>query len=172
VISGLIFIPIFLTEFPGTLPYEFRGSILVFVFLLGLSQTRVFLRLSTLASIGWYCMYHGSWQSSLFAVGIILAELRHIRNESTSCLEDIFKNSNHVTYARYITSECEQRLIFSFSSNPIFLQVSCNKKSVKKQTGSHRLTIISHRILLVLNLRSWSLPGQLSHKGLISKPRL
>jgi peptidoglycan/LPS O-acetylase OafA/YrhL len=71
-----------------TLPMEFRGSIVVFILVLALSRARPPMRMLTLLAISWYSMFHGRWDTFLFVVGIVLAELRLIRQESSYCMED------------------------------------------------------------------------------------
>ena len=56
--------------------------------------------MSTLACLGYYCMYKGAWETFLFLFGIILAEMRHIREETKFRLEHLFKDEKHVRYAR------------------------------------------------------------------------
>ncbi|KAF8859399.1 hypothetical protein BDZ45DRAFT_742436 [Acephala macrosclerotiorum] len=81
------FSPLFIPTL-WTLPHEFRGSITVFVCLLGLARVGPSFRIATLASICLYTLYHNSWQTFLFVAGIILAKMRLIRKESAANMGD------------------------------------------------------------------------------------
>ncbi len=89
-----------------TLPVEFRGSITVFILALGLSQAKPVLRMITFACLCWYTMYHGVWEMFLFIAGMILAELRLIRNEATLDLETSILKPELSTLKRYAISKC------------------------------------------------------------------
>jgi hypothetical protein len=75
-----------LNDTTGTLPYEFRGSIIVFVSILGLARLAPVVRMAILAGLSCFCMYNTSWQTFCFLAGTILAELRLIREESNEDL--------------------------------------------------------------------------------------
>ncbi|KAF8846425.1 hypothetical protein BDZ45DRAFT_609014 [Acephala macrosclerotiorum] len=95
--------------FPGsipplyTLPVEFRGSMMVFLCVLGVSRLRPWTRMGVLACICWYGLYHGAWETFLFLAGVILAEMRLIREDSNSkdTIADLFRNPKHLRYSRY-----------------------------------------------------------------------
>jgi hypothetical protein len=91
---------------PDTLPVEFKGSILVFLCVLRLSRVKPWLRMSSLAFLCYYSLSKGAWEIFLFLVGIILAEMRHIREDAKFRLEHLVKDKEHVRYARRAISEC------------------------------------------------------------------
>ncbi|EWC45699.1 hypothetical protein DRE_05260 [Drechslerella stenobrocha 248] len=65
-----------------TIPVEFRGSIVVFVSLLGLARAKTWVRVVTLAGFAIACLvYLDRWDVSLFLAGAVLAELTLIRVE-------------------------------------------------------------------------------------------
>lgn len=66
-----------------TLPTEFRGSMIIFLSLLGLSKAKTGVRMSLISLFALYSFYTaGRWDMSLFLGGIVIAELRHIQNSS------------------------------------------------------------------------------------------
>ena len=67
-----------------TLPVEFRGSMTVFILLLTLGKVTVRCRIILISGFALFCIMVLRWETFLFAVGIILAELGLIR-ESESC---------------------------------------------------------------------------------------
>jgi peptidoglycan/LPS O-acetylase OafA/YrhL len=68
-----------------TLPTEFRGSMLIFICLLGLSKAKPWIRMSLISSFAFFSFFIASqWDMALFFCGIVIAEMRHIQNSSTS----------------------------------------------------------------------------------------
>jgi peptidoglycan/LPS O-acetylase OafA/YrhL len=66
-----------------TIPVEFRGSIVVFITVLGLSTAKNGVRLSILAGLVIYCTLRLYTEMVLFIGGILLAEIHHARAESS-----------------------------------------------------------------------------------------
>ncbi|KAL6252722.1 hypothetical protein RBB50_000441 [Rhinocladiella similis] len=60
-----------------TIPFEYRGSIVVFVVLLALGRTHPGLRFCILTSLVLYCVAQGQWDVFLFLSGPICCELHH-----------------------------------------------------------------------------------------------
>ena len=58
-----------------TIPREFRGSMVIYLLILGLSKTREGLRFTLLAFLCWYTLWIQQWDLSLFIFGMLLAEL-------------------------------------------------------------------------------------------------
>jgi hypothetical protein len=69
-----------------TIPLEIRGSLLVFILLLGTGQAKSAVRLPLLCGFGYYCLYHAKRDLFLFVSGIILAELSLIRRDCSHCV--------------------------------------------------------------------------------------
>lgn len=81
--------PIFSNQL-WTLPVEFRGSILVFLCLLGLCKAKTAVRMTVISSFALYCFYSAlHWDMSLFLTGIVLAELRQVQNTWTFTVDDL-----------------------------------------------------------------------------------
>lgn len=70
-----------------TLPMEHRGSMVVFLLVLGLGNTRPVFRLAFLIMFAIFFLHMGRWDTSLFVSGSILAELRIFRKETPLDLE-------------------------------------------------------------------------------------
>ncbi|KAH7348576.1 acyltransferase family-domain-containing protein [Rhexocercosporidium sp. MPI-PUGE-AT-0058] len=66
-----------------TLPMEFRGSMVVFLIVLGLGNTRPLYRLGLLIIFALFFLHLGRWEIFLFTSGPILAEFRIYRKESS-----------------------------------------------------------------------------------------
>jgi peptidoglycan/LPS O-acetylase OafA/YrhL len=60
-----------------TIPLEYRGSIIIFVTLLGISRVTSTARLCLLIFLPIYCIYTTHWDLFLFLSGTLLAELTH-----------------------------------------------------------------------------------------------
>jgi peptidoglycan/LPS O-acetylase OafA/YrhL len=58
-----------------TIPREFRGSMVIYLVILGLAKTREGVRFSLLAFLCWYTLWIQQWDLSLFIFGMLLAEL-------------------------------------------------------------------------------------------------
>lgn len=58
-----------------TIPVELRGSLLLFVTLLGLARAKPAVRLGTIAGLHVFCMAKSQWPVGLFMAGAILAEV-------------------------------------------------------------------------------------------------
>jgi peptidoglycan/LPS O-acetylase OafA/YrhL len=65
-----------------TLSMEFRGSMVVFMLILCLGNTKPVLRIIFLLFFSYYCLHMAHWDVSLFVCGIALAELRILRNQT------------------------------------------------------------------------------------------
>jgi peptidoglycan/LPS O-acetylase OafA/YrhL len=76
-----------------TLPMEFRGSMVVFFLVLCLGNAKVVARMVLLLLAAYFCLYVSRWDTFLFICGIILAEMRILRKESTFSLERICPKS-------------------------------------------------------------------------------
>ena len=76
-----------------TLPIEFRGSMLVFLTVLGLSHAKTAIRMSTVFAFAYFCLYASkdwqNWDMFLFISGIFLAEWQIIRSEATSSRAEV-----------------------------------------------------------------------------------
>ncbi|KAK0121838.1 hypothetical protein ONS95_010118 [Cadophora gregata] len=70
-----------------TLSMEFRGSMVVFLLVLGLGNTRPLYRLILLGCFAIFFLHLGKWDTFLFTCGPILAELRISRAEAQTQLE-------------------------------------------------------------------------------------
>ena len=57
-----------------TIPIEFRGSMILFVTILGLARCRAWVRMVTVAAICVYFMAKEQWAMALFLAGIVVAE--------------------------------------------------------------------------------------------------
>lgn len=62
-----------------TIPVEFRASLVLFLVLLGLAKTKVWMRMTLLAGISWFTIRGDRWEMVLFFAGMFLAELDLIR---------------------------------------------------------------------------------------------
>jgi len=62
--------------------------------------------MSSLACLCYYSLSKGAWETFLFLAGIILAEMRHIREDAKFSLEHLLKDEERVRYARRAISEC------------------------------------------------------------------
>ncbi|KAF8855111.1 hypothetical protein BDZ45DRAFT_510382 [Acephala macrosclerotiorum] len=67
-----------------TLPMELRGSMIVFLLVLSLSNIRPLPRISCMILLAGFTLHIGRWDTFLFINGTILAELRIFRNQSLS----------------------------------------------------------------------------------------
>ncbi|KAH7412858.1 acyltransferase family-domain-containing protein [Cadophora sp. MPI-SDFR-AT-0126] len=70
-----------------TLPMEFRGSMVVFLLVLGLGNTRALYRLFLLSLFAVFFLHLGKWDTFLFTCGTVLAELRISRAEAQRLVE-------------------------------------------------------------------------------------
>jgi peptidoglycan/LPS O-acetylase OafA/YrhL len=68
-----------------TIPVEFRGSLVVFLTVLGLAYLRSGIRLAIIAWLALTCFWRTRWDISLFLSGVFLCELGLIRAEKDSC---------------------------------------------------------------------------------------
>ncbi|RDW58151.1 hypothetical protein BP6252_13562 [Coleophoma cylindrospora] len=66
-----------------TIPIEFRGSIVVFLTLLGLAKTKQVVRLSLMIVLTLYTLYITHWDLFLFLSGMLLCEVDFLRSSST-----------------------------------------------------------------------------------------
>ncbi|KAJ9632935.1 hypothetical protein H2204_007503 [Knufia peltigerae] len=66
-----------------TIPFEYRGSIIVFVVLLALGRTRPPLRFAVIASLVLYCVAQGQWDVFLFLSGPLCCDLHHYLENRT-----------------------------------------------------------------------------------------
>ncbi|KAE9369373.1 hypothetical protein N431DRAFT_413247 [Stipitochalara longipes BDJ] len=76
-----------------TLPMEFRGSMVVFMLVLGLGSAKTPVRFVLLLSAAHACFHFTRWDTLLFVCGVILAELRILRKSSPYTLEKLRANS-------------------------------------------------------------------------------
>jgi len=67
-----------------TIPWEFRGSIVVFLLLLCFAKIRVIFRLALISIAAFYCMWHMKSEIFLFIAGIFLGECHLIRQGQDS----------------------------------------------------------------------------------------
>ncbi|KAK2809235.1 hypothetical protein FQN50_004071 [Emmonsiellopsis sp. PD_5] len=58
-----------------TIPVEFRCSIVLFLTILTVSRFRVWIRLTLVSSLLWYCIRWGRWDLVLFLSGMLMAEI-------------------------------------------------------------------------------------------------
>ncbi|RDL37286.1 uncharacterized protein BP5553_04719 [Venustampulla echinocandica] len=65
-----------------TIPREFRGSIVVYVTLLGLAKTRQTFHVLSVIAFSLYALYIAQWDIYLFLSGMALAEIQFIYNEA------------------------------------------------------------------------------------------
>jgi peptidoglycan/LPS O-acetylase OafA/YrhL len=72
-----------------TLPYEFRGSMLVFLTVLGLSRTKEAIRVIIGITIAIYGLWNSHWDVFLFLTGMVLAELQLIRLSRSPSLDKV-----------------------------------------------------------------------------------
>ncbi|PVH73578.1 hypothetical protein DL98DRAFT_607079 [Cadophora sp. DSE1049] len=70
-----------------TLSMEFRGSMVVFLLVLGLGNTKPLYRLCLLSLYAVFFLHLGKWDTFLFTCGPVLAELRISRTEAQKLLE-------------------------------------------------------------------------------------
>ncbi|KAF2096402.1 acyltransferase-like protein [Rhizodiscina lignyota] len=66
-----------------TIPVEFRSSLVLFLTLLGLARTKVWMRLTLLVGVMWFTIRGDRWEMVLFLAGMFLAELDLIRGPLT-----------------------------------------------------------------------------------------
>ncbi|KAF4637089.1 hypothetical protein G7Y89_g997 [Cudoniella acicularis] len=66
-----------------TIPREFRGSLVIYLTLLGIAKTTQFWRLVTITSMILYTTWVTQWDLALFLAGMILAEIQFIRDDPT-----------------------------------------------------------------------------------------
>jgi peptidoglycan/LPS O-acetylase OafA/YrhL len=73
-----------------TLPVEFRGSMVVFLFLLGFAKSKTALRMTFTSASALYFFYSAThWDMSLFLAGITLAEISLLKKRSNFSWDDI-----------------------------------------------------------------------------------
>jgi len=65
--------------------------------------------MSSLACLCYYSLSKGAWKTFPFLAGIIVAEIRHIREDAKFNLEHLLKDEQRVRYARRAISECHFR---------------------------------------------------------------
>ncbi|KAK2752591.1 hypothetical protein FQN55_006704 [Onygenales sp. PD_40] len=58
-----------------TIPVEFRCSIILFLTILTVSRFQVWIRLTLVSSLLWYCIRWGRWDVVLFLSGMLMAEI-------------------------------------------------------------------------------------------------
>ncbi|KAJ5988766.1 acyltransferase 3 [Penicillium waksmanii] len=66
-----------------TMPFEFRGSLVVYITVLGLAFWRPQMRRIAIASLAAYWFYFGQWDLFAFLAGLYLAEMRILSSIST-----------------------------------------------------------------------------------------
>ncbi|KAF4637093.1 hypothetical protein G7Y89_g999 [Cudoniella acicularis] len=109
-----------------TLPLEFRGSLLIHVLVLGLSKVKTIIRMTIVSLFAIYSMQKTRWDFFLFASGMILAELRLIRNAHPSLLENwiqdpiLFKQAKLVKQTFWIVSFIASLYLGSWPSKAIW----------------------------------------------------
>ncbi|KAG9237057.1 acyltransferase family-domain-containing protein [Amylocarpus encephaloides] len=64
-----------------TIPREMRGSLVIYITLLGLAKAKQAVRLLAMIGISLYCLYITQWDIYLFLSGAILAEVQLLVNE-------------------------------------------------------------------------------------------
>ncbi|KAL3420475.1 hypothetical protein PVAG01_08974 [Phlyctema vagabunda] len=67
-----------------TVPLELRCSFILFILIIALCRTKVYVRFSILVAISCHCVRRGYWEVLCFLLGMMLSELEHIRQESAS----------------------------------------------------------------------------------------
>ena len=80
-----------------TIPREFRGSMSLYLVLLGLAKTREVVRTCFLAFFCWYTLWCQQWDLFLFLFGMLLAGLQLLR-------QDRFPDDDYKSIERYIPS--------------------------------------------------------------------
>jgi hypothetical protein len=78
--------------------------------------------MSSLAFLCYYSLSRGAWETFLFLAGIILADMRHIREDAKFRLEHLVKDKDRVRYARRAISECRflfERVAFCTDASQI-----------------------------------------------------
>ena len=110
------------------------------------------MRMLTLALLAYFAMYHGVWEMPLFIVGIIMAELRLIRNTSKFCLEDILPNRGLVGFTRFGISK------------PLQYPGELEWRSLHFLIGCFWITLL----VIALYLGSWPISGSDKTPGLIT----
>jgi peptidoglycan/LPS O-acetylase OafA/YrhL len=86
-----------------TMPLEFRGSMVVFVVVLGLSRLRPRARMLGVLGLALFCLYKLSWDVYLFLVGVLIAEI------------DILREAERVD-AEGLEQDCQEKHIVSTRS--------------------------------------------------------
>lgn len=114
-----------------TLRVEFRGSILVFTMVLGLAKSKVLMRMVIMSAVAIYSLGHNRWDAFLFIAGVVLADLGHIRTNSTMSLEDFSKNPRFIQMVRMSTGK--------LSSSMLMLQALTKSKTFSGSQSSSSL---------------------------------
>lgn len=98
-----------------TIPVEFRGSIIVFLMVLGLSRAKPTIRILILLGMVIYCISRIHSDISLFVGGVFLADLHHFT-------QDHFEQSDHIALDKSRPNNAPQRskIIFKLLKIPMF----------------------------------------------------
>jgi peptidoglycan/LPS O-acetylase OafA/YrhL len=99
-----------------TIPIEFRGSIVVFVTLLGLSRTKPTVRIIGMAAIVIYTLCTRHWDLFLFLCGMLLAEVDLWK-------ADVFLQSQSISLHR--GQDLSARSIFGYRTRRLLSVLAC-----------------------------------------------
>lgn len=117
-----------------TLPVEFRGSMTVFTILLTLGKITPRRRIGGISVFAFYCIIVLRWETFLFVVGIILAELRLIRESVQSPPLDEFHIYSRKTFRiRYGNG------IFWMATSVLAIHLGCWPNLGTESTPGYRI---------------------------------
>ncbi|RSL78710.1 hypothetical protein CEP51_007959 [Fusarium floridanum] len=142
-----------------TIPIEFRGSMILFVTILGLSRCRAWVRMVTVACLCTYFMAKEQWNMALFLAGMVVAESNLLLlSEPAASDSSSSSNSNN-------SSDTERTWTEDFDLEkapgkiPWYRKISSKAQKAGRKAGLIFILILGLYVLSFPNKGAESTPG-------------